>query len=74
MIYKCFLLRKAHSTEQTPFTKVFPSSTHFTAEATEAVRIKCLAQEYNILIQPGLEPSMSISRNRDLTNMTNMLQ
>ena len=35
---------KAQSTEQTPFMKGFPSGSHFTAEMTEAMRIKCLSQ------------------------------
>ena len=37
--------------------------THLTAESTEAMRIKCLAQGNNILL-PGFEPSTSVSRNR----------
>ena len=46
--------------------------THFTAETTEAMRIKCLSQRHNILI-PGFEPSTSVSRNRHSNHMTNML-
>ena len=38
---KCYFLRRAHSTEQTPATMVFPSGAHFSAESTEAIRIKC---------------------------------
>ena len=36
------------------FTKVFQRGTNFTAESTEAMRIKCLAQGHNILMQPCL--------------------
>ena len=48
MITKCYFLRKTHSTEQTQFTRVFPSVTHFTVELTEAMQIKCIAQQHNI--------------------------
>ena len=41
LIVKCYFLRRAHSTEQTPATMVLPSGTHFSAESTEAMRIKC---------------------------------
>ena len=64
-------LPKAHSTEQTPFTRALPSSTQLTAESTEAMRIKCLAQGHNIMMLPGFEPSIAVSRNGYLTNMTN---
>ena len=40
-----------------------PPGTHFTAESTEAMRIKCLAQGHNILM-PEFEPSTPVSRNR----------
>ena len=49
LIFKCYFLRSAHCTEQTPFTKLFPSGTHFTDESTEAMRINRLAQD--ILVQ-----------------------
>ena len=41
-ISKYYFLRKAHSTEQTLFTRMFPSGTHFLAESTETMRTKCL--------------------------------
>ena len=41
----------AHSSEQTTFTRLSPPGTHFTAESTEGMRIKSLAQGYNILVQ-----------------------
>ena len=47
-----------------------PPGTHFTAESTEAMPIKCLAQGHNILM-PGLEPSTPVSRNRHSNHMTN---
>ena len=28
LIFKCYFLRRAHSTEQAPFTRVFPPGTH----------------------------------------------
>ena len=34
----------------TSFTRLFPSGTHFTAESTEAMQIKYLAQGNNILM------------------------
>ena len=66
-------LRKVHINEQTPFTRVFLSGTQPTAESTEAMLVKCLAQVHNILMQLGFEPSIAANRNRRLTNMTNML-
>ena len=74
LIAKCYLILKVHSTEQTAFWKVFPSGTHFTAESTEVIRIKCLAQGHDIQMLPGFEPSIAMSRNGYLTNMTNILQ
>ena len=44
-----------------------PHGTHFTAESTEAMRIKCLAQGNNILL-PGFEPSTSVSKTDILAN------
>ena len=74
LIFKYYFLRRAHSSEQILFTRVFPSVTHFLDESTEAMRFKCLAQGYNILMQPVFEQSIAVSRNRHLTHMTNMLQ
>ena len=54
LIFRCYFPRKAHSTEQIPFMRVFPSGTHHTAETTEAMRIKCLAQGHITLMLPGL--------------------
>ena len=51
---------------------VFPSGTHLTAESTEETWIKCLAQGHNILMQPGFELLIVISRNCHLPHMTNM--
>ena len=53
LIFKCYFLRRSHSTEQTPFTRVIPSGYHFTAESTEAMRNKCLAQGHNIVMPSG---------------------
>ena len=47
--------------------------THLLAESTDAIQTKCLAQGYNILMQPGFEPSIAIFRNRHLAPMANML-
>ena len=52
---------------------VFQPGTHFTAESTEAMRIECLAHGHSILTQAGFEPSTSVSIDRYLSNMTNML-
>ena len=48
-----------------------PHGSHFTAESTEAMRIKCIAQGHNILM-PGFELSASVSRNLHYDHMTNM--
>ena len=71
--FRCFFLRRAHSTEQTPFTRVYPPGTHFTVESTDAMRIKCLPQGLNILMLPGFEPSIAVSIDRHLAHVTNML-
>ena len=42
---------------------VFSAGTHLTAEPTEAMQIKNLAHEHNILMQPGFKPLMSATRN-----------
>ena len=47
--------------------RLSPPGTHFTAESTEAMRIKCLAQGNNILL-PGFEPSTSVSKTDILAN------
>ena len=57
------LLRKKcaekNSIEQTPFTSVSSHDTHYSAESTEAMRIKCLAQGHSILMPGGLNrPSL----------------
>ena len=57
----CYFLRKTHSIEQTPFTGVFMYDTHFAAESTEAMRIKCLDQGHNILMLPGFELKIAVS-------------
>ena len=43
-IYKYNFLQHVNSTEQTPFIKGFPFDTHWSAELTEAMRIKCLTR------------------------------
>ena len=57
-----------------PFTWVFPPGTHFTAESTDAMRITFLAEGPNLMIQPGFEPSISVSRNQHLNHIANMLK
>ena len=52
--------------------RLSPPGTHFTAESTEAMQIKYLAQGNNILL-PGFEPSTSVTRNRHLNQTANML-
>ena len=54
----CYFIRKVNSTNQSPFTRVFSSDTHFTAESSEAMWIKCLANGCNILVQSGFESSI----------------
>ena len=61
-------------TEPAAYKRVLPSGTHFVAKLTEAMLTKCRAQGHNILMQSGFEPSITVSRNRHLTHMTNMLQ
>ena len=36
------------------------------------MHIECLAQGHNMLMPPVFDPSIAVSRNQDLTNMTNM--
>ena len=47
-----------------------PPGNNFTAESTEAMRLKCLAQRHNMLMLPGFEPSTSVSRKRHPNHMT----
>ena len=49
-IFKFYFLRKADGTEQTPFTKVLPSCTPFTAVWNKTILVKCLAQGQNLLM------------------------
>ena len=53
--------------------RVFQPGAHDTAELTEAMQIKCLAQGHNILMEPRIEPSISVFRNGLLNLTTNML-
>ena len=48
-------------TEQTPFTTVFSSGTYFTAESTDSMRIKCLVQGHDTMMQAGIEPLIAVS-------------
>ena len=52
---------------------MFTPCIRFTAESTDAMRIKWHAHGHNILI-PGLELSTSVARNRHSFHKTNMLQ
>ena len=36
------------------------------------MRIKCLAEGHNMLMRPGFEPSIDVSRNQRLSDMTNL--
>ena len=49
-----------------------PPGTHFAAESTEAMQIKCLAQGHNIRMS-GFEQSTSVTINRHSNHKTNML-
>ena len=73
LIFKCYFLWRPHCSIQKPFTRVSLSGIHFSAESTEAMRTKCLAQGHNIQMQLLLKPLITASRNRHLTHMTNML-
>ena len=73
LFFKCYFLWGPHTTEQMHFMRVFLSRTHFTTELTEAMWIKCLAQGHSILMKPGFEPLITVSRNRHLIDLTNML-
>ena len=72
---KKWVISKCYSSENlitlNTIQKVNPPGTHFTAESTEAMQIKCLAQGNNILML-GFEPSTSASRNRHSNHMTNI--
>ena len=66
------LLLRKKSYHWVPFTRLSHPGTHFTAESTEAIRIKCLAQGHNILM-PRFDTSTSISRSWNSNHMTSML-
>ena len=51
LLFKCYFFQKANGTEQIHLTREFPSGTHFTAESTEAMHLKCIAQGHNIMMQ-----------------------
>ena len=57
----------AHSTEQAPFMMVFPCGTQWPAESIEVMRIKCPAQGHSMLVLLKIEPTISVPRNRLLT-------
>ena len=59
-------LRKAHNTEH-PSRGCPHMVLIFTAQSTEAMRKKCLAQGNNILL-PGFEPSTSVTKTDILAN------
>ena len=61
IFFYVLLPQKAYRTEQTPFTSVFLSGSDFTAESTEAIRMKCLAQGHNILMQWKYYPLFPVS-------------
>ena len=44
---------------------VSPPGTHFTADSTEAMWIKCLAHGHYMLMHFGFEPSIAVSTNRE---------
>ena len=71
LIFKQYFVRRAHSTDQTPNTWVFPSGTHWTAESTETMWANILIAEPTMM-QPRVEPSICISRNRLFALMVNM--
>ena len=60
MIFKCYSSEKLIALNT--LHKVVPPGTHFTAESTEVMQIKCLAQGHSILM-PGFKPSTSVSIN-----------
>ena len=64
MIFKCYSSEKLITLNT--LHEVVPPGTHFTAESTEAMRIKSLAQGKNILML-GFEPSTSVSKSNILT-------
>ena len=69
VIFKCYSSEKLITLNT--LHKAVPPGTHFTAESTEAMRIKCLAQGYNVLL-PGFKTSNSVSRNKHPEHMTSM--
>ena len=71
LIFKCYFIRKDYGNEQAPFTSVIPFGIHFSADSTETMQTKCLAQDLNELMQPGYEPSIAVSRNLQFAITTN---
>ena len=70
MIFKCYSSKNLIALNT--LTRLSPPGTHFTAELTEAMQIKSLAQRHNILM-PGFKLSASVSRKQHSSHMTNML-
>ena len=72
VVHNKYMIPKCYSSEKlialNTCHEVVPPGTHFTAESTEAMRIKCLAQGHNILM-PGFEPPTSVSSNRHPNHM-----
>ena len=69
LIFKCYFLRRALGTANAPFTRMFVFGTHQSAESTEGMQIKCIAQGHiNIF-----EPSTSVSIKQNPVHATNIL-
>ena len=60
-VYLCIQSRHSSQPTNMLFTRLSPPGTHFTAESTEAMQIKCLVQGHNILMS-GFEQSTSVLR------------
>ena len=50
LILKCYFFLKTHRAQKKTFKRVFPSGTHFSAESTEAMPAKSIAQGHNVSI------------------------
>ena len=66
----CYFLQSSQCAEQSTSTGVCPFDALLSAESTETMQIKCLAQGHNIFMKPKVELLISLSRYQLLTNMT----
>ena len=58
--FMCYFFQRADSHKTTTLHKVFPCGDHYSAESTEAMQIKYLAQRFNVLALPRIGSELKI--------------